>query len=123
MEAFPKNEFTEEHDRLFPKRGVDLQFEKLVSSEHMDTLDVVSTTARLITRMKPMEAEEFKMIVDEYIDLRIKRKEFSKALYYSYTALVDCLKDTQNQEKQSKKNKILDYITLCAKNMKGENLG
>lgn len=117
---FPQNEFVKNHDKSFPKNDLDLQFEQLVSEKELGTLDVISATARLITRMEPINPEEFKLIADEYIDFRIKNKEFSKALYYSYTALVDCLKDAENPEKQQRKNKILDYISLCVQEMKNE---
>lgn len=118
---FPKNDFVQKHDESYPKWDIDSQFERLVSDKGMDVVDVISTTARLITRMEPMEPEIFKAIADEYIDFRIKNKEFDKALYYSYSVLVDCLKDAENSEKQKRKNKILDYIALCAQEMKNKN--
>jgi hypothetical protein len=120
-EKFPQNEFVKKHDESFPKRELDLRLEKLVSEEDLTTLDVISATARLITRMKPLETEEFKAIVDGYIDYRIENKEFAKALYYSYSALFDCLKDEENADKQQRKNKVLDYISLCAQKMKKED--
>jgi hypothetical protein len=118
---FPKNEFVKKHDESYPKGELDLQLEKLISDQEISTLGAISATARLITRMKPMEPGEFKMLADEYIDFRIERKEFDKALYYSYNALVDCIKDAENPEKQARKNKILDYIALCAQKMKDDN--
>ncbi len=101
--TFPQNEFTRNHDKSFPKNETDLRFEKLVLEKEMSTLETISTTARLISRMKPLSLAEFKVITDEYIDFRIKRKEFEKALYYSYSALVDCIKDPENTEKQERK--------------------
>ncbi len=120
-DTFPVNEFTEKHDKSFPKNRIDSQFEQLVSNEGMSTLGVISTTARLITRIKPLELKEFQTIVDEYIDIRIENQEFEKALYYAYVAFVDCLKDPENQEKQERKGKILEYIALCAEQMKENN--
>ena len=116
-ELFPQNDFIAEHDRLFPKREIDLKFEALVTENNLDTLEVISTTARLITRVESLKTESFKDLFD-YIVFRMEREEFSKALYYAYTALVGCLKDSENQEKQQRKNKILDYIALCAEKMK-----
>jgi hypothetical protein len=121
MDTLPHNKFIKEHDKSFPKRDIDLQFEELVSNANMSTLEVISTTARLITRIEPMEPRDFEALVDGYIDLRIERGEFSKALYYSYIALVDCFKDPENIAKQEKKNKILNYIVLCAQKMKEES--
>lgn len=121
METFPANEFTEKHDKSFPKKGIDLQFEQLISKEGMSTLSVISTIARLITRIKPLELKEFLTIVDTYIDIRIANQEFEKALYYAYVAFVDCLKDPNNQAKQERKKKILEYIILCAEKMKNNN--
>lgn len=118
---FPKNDFVDKHDERYPKNEIDSQFEQLVLREGMDVVDVTSATARLITRMEPMKPEIFNMIVDEYIDFRIKNKEFDKALYYSYSVLVDCMKDAGNLEKQGRKNKILDYIALCAQEMKNKD--
>lgn len=119
--TFPQNKFTKNHDKSFPKNETDLRFEKLVLEKEMSTLETISTTARLISRMKPLSLAEFKVIADEYINFRIKRKEFEKALYYSYNALVDCIKDPENPEKQERKNKILDYISLCAQEIKNKN--
>lgn len=117
-EQFPKNDYTEQHDRAFPRRPIDLKFEALVVENDIDTISAVTATARLITRMKPISLEEFKIITDEYIDIRIERGEFEKVLYYAYTVLVDCLKDSENQEKQQRKNKILGYIALCVDKMR-----
>ncbi len=117
-EHFPKTDFVAEHDKSFPRTETDLKFEQLVRDNDMDTLQVISAAARLITRVEPVQIESFKELVDWYIGFRIERGEFSKALYYAHTALVDCLKDPENKEKQQRKNKILDYIALCAERMK-----
>lgn len=119
---FPKNDYVNNHDEQFPKRGIDLEFEKFVSEKEISTLQAISATARLITRMEPLSILDFESITDEYIDLRINNKEFDKALYYSYTVLVDCLKDAGNPEKMKRKNKILDYMTLCIEAMRDGKL-
>ena len=87
----------------------------------MSTVEVISATARLITRVSPMEIKSFNELVEWYVNFRIERGEYSKALYYAYTALVDCLKDPANEEKQQKRDKILDYIAFCAQKMKEQS--
>jgi hypothetical protein len=99
-------------------RPIDLKFQALAAENNMDPISAVTAAARLISTMKPIDVEEFKIITDQYIDIRIERGEFEKALYYAYTVLVDCLKDSENQEKQQRKNKILDYIALCVEKMR-----
>lgn len=106
-----------EHDKLFPKREIDTQFEKIVYDNELSTIEAISFTSRLITRLKPIDIYEFKSLI-EYIELRIEMGEFGKALYYAYTAFVDSEKDPENIEKQELRNKIFDLITECSQKLK-----
>lgn len=93
------------------------RFENLIDELAISPIEITSFYAQKISKMPCLEIRNFKNIV-KYAKFRMERKEWAKAYYYLNFIFFDVFRDLKNEEKNKHRNKIIDSMDECLKNLR-----